>query len=429
MIALIPYWLDRSPSSLDTSDHFWWFQPISHFTTILYVGPFIPDKLWLHGEHTYICLNVHGLTWSIAEIAPKLLSNFSIRISDISLLWHVIEASSTCRVLGLEELICPSVAVVADTHHLNQPISSLVSYIRSTRYTHVTCTHNQHTPFFSATCDVDTFNFPFIDYMSNQRSFTLTGSPSLTYYGSLFSRHHFFRTKFVNRLLANSQLQVFDRLPLREWLKRISASRAQLFTCSLNGSFSFQTLYPLLYGNTLMTDPICTANWMGSLLPSIPSCFIYRNMSECVSTASFLGNMTPSHAASIQLPDATVIQSCLADFVTVRNVFRNDIINPDILPNNSTPEQHELQRLLLVLKSESGLGEVLRFIVVYERLQELHRSAWDLPISPIQVYSRKAEIYHFLFNILPAFLPRLRYPVLGGMHLKELPALLSDPAL
>jgi hypothetical protein len=414
-IALVPYWLGCCPKILDSSDHFWWFRPISHFDIIIYVGPYIYDQMWPGGDQISISLKVRSLTWSIDEIESRLRDQFSIRLSDISLVWHVIEASSTCRVQGLEGLRCPMVAVVADTHHLVRPISSLVPYIRASQYTHVTCTHNQHTPFFSTTCDVATFSYPYTDLIANQAFTASPTSSELIYYGSLFSRHHFFRTKYVNRLLANSQINIHARLTFREWLQRIRGGGGQIFSCSLNGSFSFQTLYPLLYGNMLMTDPICSANWIGSILPSVSSCMIYKNMSECLSLAASLANTSVAYqAVPGQISINKRIQSCLADHVGLRKAFQIGGLFPDALPNTYTSDQHALQALLIVLKGEFGVEEVEKFIVIYERLQELHRLTWDVSIAPIPINCRKAEIYHSLLSIIPALLPRLSYPVLGG---------------
>ncbi|MCP9809122.1 hypothetical protein KBY58_06715 [Cyanobium sp. HWJ4-Hawea] len=420
-IALAPYWLTAHPVHLYKSDHSWWFEPIGHYDTIIFAGPFIEN-----GSHRSITQNIitaktHGLSWSILDIQLYLSNNWGINLRDISMLWHVIEASATCRVRDLPELACPLIAVIADTHHLAAPISSLLMYLRCSQYTHLTCTHNQHTPFFAAAIDIPTFSFPYTYLNAKKCQRELIRKKDLIYYGNLVSSHHVFRTKFINKILSCSSLRLGGRLSFHRWLDALAQGGQCVFTCSLNGSFSFQTLMPLLHRNAIITDPICSANWLGKLLPYLPDCHVFHDLEECLNIVQYIETEDSDGCTSkIEALTSELLKPFLSNQKILRNAFCPGKFYPEVLPDASTDSEKWLLSILTTARRKFGLVEVERMIKLYEIIQEQHRIHWRIGITSITEMSKKSLIYDAFLMQMPTMLPRLKYPDPQGIHVQDL---------
>jgi hypothetical protein len=412
-VALIPYWLTIHPKNLDQSDHFWWFAPLCGFETLIYAGPSVANECWSSMGLRISSIRTSSKCWSVTEIAYPLKSMLGLDVKDISLLWHVIEASGTCWVTEISLIRGSAIAVIADTHHLRNPISSLVQYITTAGYTHITCTHNQHTPFFEVASGLPSFSFPFSSLgasMTHQRS---SSEQPLVYFGNLISRHHIFRTRFVNHLLTRTCLRIGGRLSFSSWIDLLSSSSFSVFTCSLNGSFSFQTLYPLLTGNVLITDPIAPSNWLGQLLPYLENCYIYTDQSTCLDISSALeisaSSLDSSPPYRSHFSGSSILFELLNTEYNMSLAFAGKELALEHIRDLSTLPQRQLSLLLSKAKMELGLSEVLRMVRLYESIQEFHQFNWAPAIANIEIKSIKDDIYNSFLHLLPSVLPRLRY--------------------
>lgn len=419
-IALVPYWLKVHPQDLHGSDHWWWFQPLAHYDTILYAGPLIENGSHRNSAQNIITIKTRDLSWSTDNIHSHLNKYFGIGLSDISVLWHVIEASSTCRISGHSELKCPLIAVIADTHHLAAPISSLLPYIRRSRYTHLTCTHNQHAPFFAIACGIPTFSFPYTNFGIGIDKPMPGVNQKLVYYGNLVSPHHVFRSEFVNRVLTVSSLHLGGRLSFHKWIDALAQGSQLVFTCSLNGSFSFQTLMPLLYGNIVITDPISSANWLGSILPYLPECYIFHDLNECCNIVQRIEKEAfNTKCRQCDGFAAELLRLILADEKSLQKAFTTEGFDPEALPDVSTDGEKRLRKLLAIAQRDLGLAEVYMMIRLYEAIQELHRVHWQPGIAPVKRRCKKSIIYDAFLRLMPTMLPRLKYPDHQGMLLQN----------
>ena len=418
-IALVPYWINLNPSFLINSDHFWWFEPLCGFDTVIYVGPYIESDTWKSFSQNFITLHSSSLNLAIEEIEIELRNLYTITLRDVSLLWHIIEASSTCRINDVSRIGGASIAVIADTHHLKRPISSLVDYIRNCGYTHLTCTHNQHTPFFASACNIETFSFPYSTFNCVNPS-TQANKKDIIYYGNLVSSHHTFRSKIVNLILSRSGLITKERLSFWDWVKALSDGDQCVLTCSLNGSFSFQTLLPLAYGNILITDPICSSNWLGKLLPVLPSCYIYHDSQSCLDIINqlYLKNKISKNTTHANKFVHDILGSCLNNRAMMKKALAGGSLQLGELNDTRTDGEDILYQLLSSLKSEFGLEEVEKLIRVYESIQEYHRLIWSLKIASINVICRKTEFYDVFMRLLHTMLPRVKYSCPEGLDWK-----------
>ena len=412
-IALIPYWLREDPFRLPMSDHAWWFDALAEFTTHVYAGPYVANTAKITNGKRLICIKTDSLFFGIDEIAEQLL-NYGIRVCDIDILWHVLESSATCRLNGVGEIGGPRVAVIADTHHLNRPISGLIEAIRKESYTHITCTHNQHSPFFEVACDLPSFSFPFLDYTAQHKLVPKRTAKGLVYYGNLLSLHHKNRSILINTLLMQSiPISLAPRLQFDRWISSLSTLNAFVFTCSLNGSFSFQTLMPLLSGNRLLTDPIAKANWLGLRLEQLDSCYIYKSTDECLEIARHVACDSKDCYSRPLTQDQGCIAALMNSSQQLHSAFSSSDIAAEQLVDLTTPGQRKLRRVLEVVKKEGGYRGLMDLIHLFETTQELHRAEWSISASVTKPYDRMSELRNIFIEILPSLLPRLSLSRLG----------------
>ena len=384
-IVLIPYWLQIEPEKLYKSDHSWWFESLQKNDILIYAGPYIRNEGASKGNNNWhIKIKTPGLSYSISEIQNKLKS-FNIKVSDITLMWHIIEASATCRVEEL--LLLPNaikIAVVADTHHLKNPISSLISLIKRESYDLVCCTHNQHEPFFAASCGLPTISFPYINPYENQKANQINPKDNaIKYYGNIISQTHYFRSIFINESLRSIDVTLMPRMKMKDWTSALMNNRSIVLTCSLNGSFSFQTLFPILAGNFLLTDPISKSSWIHGLIHDSSSCFTYRSMDELRYLAKYtydILNRDSTKAEKVTTKSAIDFSSKLMSQSELLNAYRCVEANLGNLQNLSNEHSEHLKTTLNKIKVLEGEETLCRLINIFENLQELHRRYWSIVI-------------------------------------------------
>jgi len=410
-IALVPYWLNVEPTYLASSDHFWWFEPVSFCKTVIYAGPYIRNSICTYNGQIVICVQTHSLQWEINELGHYLRKNTSIYISDINFVWHVLEASSTCRVYGFERLSCPIIAVIADTHHLSAPVSSLIRYISTASFTHVTCTHNQHSPFFTSALDLQYFSYPYTN-LGLKRSMRQQGCGEcgVVYYGNVMSRTHIRRTYLLNQILRRYAIDVRGRLSFHDWMHQVACHDQLVFTCSLNGSFSFQTLIPLICGNVVLTDTIATSNWLGSIICELPNCLIYNDLNDL---CHLLSGYEFSDANKCNLlHDKSYIHLLYSSINTKSNIklaFGSRDVNFDRLACTRTAGERSLESLLIRAKAEFGQSFHMGLVERFEHLQEQHRKSSTLTIMSRSIDNKSDEITDLFLKELCGVLPRLVY--------------------
>ena len=184
-----------------------------------------------------------------------------------------------------------------------------------------------------------------------------------------------------------------------------------VLTCSLNGSFSFQTLYPILAGNILLTDPLSQSSWIFDIIHSSKSCFTYRTRSECMSILSDLPSKDNKEYSQL-MKDAEEtskrISSILLSKQEVLDAYRNIEDNLDALNNLTTTQSRELTNLLKAIKTSLGNQALNKIIELFEYLQEMHRTYWNLIIisSAEERLAIEDNLIDQYISHLPRILPR-----------------------
>lgn len=291
-IALIPYWLKDSPLQIKQTDNHWWFAPLLQYDILIFVGPGLASSAYFKQEEgPDICtIKVRSLHFSLKNVEIELFDlSQDIAVKDISLIWHVLEMTATCRISDLAQFHGHKIALIGDTHHLQNPISGLIPYINQSGFQQILCTQSHHSFFFDCFCKSATAgSFPYflpegfnadaqIAYIKSQEK-----SPDIPYYrGSLLSRHHIKRSKLINYLLVHSRVNLLPRKPWEDWLRTMNEDNYKFVVSSINGNFSPQLMCPLLYGKVVFSDAPAPANWLGELIEKHKLCWIHRSPREC----------------------------------------------------------------------------------------------------------------------------------------------------
>ena len=221
--VLIPYWLNEAPTNLSKSDNGWWFAPLLKYDILVFAGPYLKDTNNEELDNSKVIqIRTNALNFTLREIDKKLsTNNTGISLNNISMIWNVIEMSPTCRVQDLNCYKGTKVALIGDTHHLKNPISSLLPYIRRSEFDFVFCTQSHHSFMFEAGVPYLKSIFLPIQYakfFNNNKVISYINNENIMvadaplYRGSIMSRFHYRRTKLINFLLINTDIVIKERM-------------------------------------------------------------------------------------------------------------------------------------------------------------------------------------------------------------------------
>jgi hypothetical protein len=423
-VVLVPYWLSTPPYNLGSSDNYWWFEPVQTADIIIYGGPFIPNERWdcqLSGKPR-LAVKTPGLSWRLEDLSCFLSIN-GLSISSISLVWHVIEVTATCRITDLSEYPLLSYAMIGDTHHLHSPISSLVDYLIKSKYSAIFCTQSHHCFFFGELTNIPVFPFPYVvptPCSVDHGHSPIHSNHRLLYTGSILSSCHIERSRVVNYALAHDFLDLAPRMPWHQWLEFLSKDCKRVLSWSLNSNFSPQVMYPLYYGNVLFTDPIAPANWLGHLLLEHKLCHLASSaydLVQCVKNYQEklrLGNDLFAESLMTRRSSRLIADS-LNKLSDVQEVMLNHPTSLSELMSFSTGSYQLIADLFKYIAHNRGLAHCLRLLYLFEKLQFI-TSRHSLVYLQIDDTSWDPDMRIFI-QALPKLLPRL---TLDGSHLLSL---------
>lgn len=380
-VALVPYWLQQCPSTLKNSDNDWWFAPLMKFEKIIFCGPYIKDG---HIEadnryHSIISLKLNSLHFTLKDVEQKLKSNvLNIEINEIDVVWNVLEATPTCRIRDLSSFNGAKIALIGDTHHFKRPISSLIPYINSCHFDYIFCTQSHHSFFFKAFCPNSyVASFPYsrpINFNKELQIRKVNKSSSLTnlivYRGSILSDFHKNRSRLINYLLCHVDIQIRERLSWNKWLASLNDEQSTLVICSINGNFSPQLMFPLLYGCKILYDKPAEANWLGEIIHNNDIGYPYQDPRHCLEVI----NNSLSEPIEIQtqkrMRSIKKISNKLHDLNSVQELLKNNLDNILDLPDLQSNVNEYFVEVMESLIAKDYL-KALRVLDQFELIQSL----------------------------------------------------------
>lgn len=195
----------------------------------------------------------------------------------------LVKADATRRLLprGLSRLKCPRILLVGDTHHLHQPLQTLLRYAADEPFDFILLDHTRHhAGWFHEAGFRNVSWLPALDYGFMPRRRVAVPSRPLTFVGQV-GRHHPYRRLVLDRLVkAGLPLQVLAA-PLTQTAD-IYADSAITLNISLNGDLNLRVFESLSAGGFLLTDELSASSGLGSLFESGKHLVTWRTADELV---------------------------------------------------------------------------------------------------------------------------------------------------
>ncbi|MFZ4108454.1 MAG: hypothetical protein ACOYK4_05545 [Candidatus Planktophila sp.] len=278
------YWLcEDEIDTIFSGKHKWWFMHGMGYPTCIFYGPTITRYLVrMKGPMRIVTIPLGAVAWS--SIRYFLTTQ---GLSTAPILSIVVESGILPSPANVNSSKMPVQCLVADTHHMSNPITSALSYLIQIDPIHISVSHSCHRQIFS-----DCLGLPISPLVYSPRrlvphhdSFSKQSRRDVTYYGSISDSFHPERTHIIESLLSDPFgkriLRTKPRMPPAQWEFSVSQDLAS-FTCSLNGFPSVQSYVPLIYGTCLISDHLSAASDLGKLLEHGKNCLLYSSPQEAL---------------------------------------------------------------------------------------------------------------------------------------------------
>ena len=297
------------------------------------------------------------------------LSQLNENDQKIDLVFSVLQAGTSSFPKNLSKIKCPKFAIVADTHHIMYPISSLIKYMKRENFEHIlTASQPAHLHFFyeagfrhSGFWPADALKF---EVVNNKKS-------GVTYIGKRWSSSHPRRSRMVQFLEKklpkyNIPFHSYNRLPYLDWLKVLSRSKMVVIS-SLNGQFTPQIHSCLFAGALCFVDELSSQTFLYQFFEPGKHLVTWNNFEDLLEKIKYYYNH-PAEADAIAKAGKFQAEN---NFATTENMALT--ISEFVLENKIDP------RLLAINDARCRQSRVElpenfdTRIRLYENIQELHR--------------------------------------------------------
>jgi hypothetical protein len=275
---------------------------------------------------------------------------------------------------NLRAFKCPRVLLVADTHHLNSPIIGMLRYASSETFDRIVFLYDRHhTAFFHAAGLRNIYWFPGLTFPHNDATVKAARHAErkarIAFVGQV-GRFHPRRVRLVRALATRSLPVAMQQLSQVESLDFYGQSLLG-FNASLNGDLNLRVFEMLAAGTAVLTDRLAPEAGLGELLTVGRDIITYDDSSELVErAASLLAH--PAETRGIGEAGAKWFDERLNE-ARRREAFRRlafDGVEAFPLPFIAHPP----------VFFGGNLGQLLRSLVAYEGVQEMHRTEECVPL-------------------------------------------------
>jgi hypothetical protein len=417
--ALVPYWLDEDPllSFSNHSPNRWWFEPLNEFDNIVLIGPnltsshssvFSQAKLYTYSTGTF---NIN-----LTEIVEIIRKDLLLEQSNQILVWHVIQCGLKFNLKGKVDSNTTVTGCIGDLHHMSNPITFCREIVSKFKYDYLLLTHTQYAQFFEIDgiyrLGRNILPFPVCSSLlisnankniANKQERKSAIKPVI--FGKCMkSPTHPFR-EIISQFTMTSRLAHSneERLSFASWIEEVAKCKAVL-TCSLNGSYSLQTLAPLANGSLLITDRISTSNHIGKELVSGSNCLIYDSPETLAKIIHTLENNTnESNSDAIRLKGKELYSSLLKKQVNI-GLHRNspkEHTNRTAITSTNFLTSSKITELTEIVQELQRISLRLVILLRADKFEDHSRLTSALNILPrLKVYLLRQES---LFYYLQAF--------------------------
>lgn len=352
-------------------------------------GPFWPDQ---QVDGRVVSLATPQGEYDLAAVAARLPAG-----QQPDAVVCLVDASWINRPKNLAAFKCPKVVLVADTHHLNNPITSMLDYVAAEAFDRVVLLYDRHHgAFFRQASPRDLYWFPGLTFPHADATVAAAirgakAAPRIGFAGQA-SKFHPRRGRLLE-VLRGAQLPLVQRqMPQSETL-RFYAESLLGFNCSLNGDLNLRCFEVLAAGGLLLTDALGAGSGLEELQAQGCDLVTYRSEAElCEVAAHWLAHPDEARARA---------EKGRRWFETVFNAKRRQAMFQSLVFDGTAPEPFARPGREPAGISFASPRDLMMHAAVYEGVQEMHR----VKEQPAVVMSR---------DVAPAFaalcttLPRLK---------------------
>lgn len=303
---------------------------------------------------------------------------------------------------NLKSFKCPKVLLVADTHHLQQPIAKMIRYAQSEPFDRVVLLYDRHhEAFFRAAGIRPLFWFPGLTFPHCDRDVLAARSerrsPTIAFVGQA-GNYHPRRARLLGALAAAGLPVDIRALPQAASLPFYGASACG-FNASLNADLNLRVFEILAAGAALLTDALSPASGFDTLWQENRDVIVYRSAEDLVEKARAL-SAEPRLADQIGGRGAAWFDAHFRE-ERRRALFRS------LVCDGAAPEPFRLPEPRTSVAVPANFFDCA--VAAYEQLQETHRTEETVVVA---AGPRLPE----WVRSLCATLPRLRWAADADMR-------------
>jgi glycosyltransferase involved in cell wall biosynthesis len=285
----------------------------------------------------------------------------------------VVKADATGRNYprNLAAVSGPKVLLVGDTHHMSQPLQSLIRYAREEPFDYVIFDHTRHHARFFAEAGLRNLHWlPALDYGFEPRELRSAPARPLTFVGQVGRFHPYRRWVLQQVQAAQLPLQTL-RGPLAETANIYADSQVTL-NISLNGDLNLRVFESLAAGGFLLTDELGEDSGLPRLFEAGRHLDTWRTPGELVEKIRhYLAH--PAEAQRIRREGQAELLRHHHPDVKLREFY-------GLIDGGAPNPRYDLRQEAWWPRSSAISPALTRRLVAYEALQEMHRSASRLTI-------------------------------------------------
>jgi len=313
----------------------------------------------------------------------------------------IVKADATGRNFprNLGQVSCPKVLLVGDTHHMQQPIRTVLRYAQEEPFDYVIFDHTRHHARLFAEAGVRNVHWlPAVDYGFMPRDIRKRHSRPLTFVGQA-GRHHPYRCWVLEHLQA-------AKLPL-EILRGTLAQTADIYAdsqitlnISLNGDLNLRVFEALAAGGFLLTDALPDDSGLPQLFKAGEHLETWRTPDELVEKIRYYLDH-PLDAQRIREAGHREILARHHPDVKLRQFY-------DLVFDGKVTPEYDLSLDAKFSQRVTVSQGVMAEVDVHEAIQELHRTSSgvtilsDDPVAASQWVTLPRVEVQALGGVLPA---------------------------
>ncbi|MBF0225727.1 MAG: FkbM family methyltransferase [Desulfobacterales bacterium] len=279
----------------------------------------------------------------------------------------IVKTDATGRLFPIElnSVNCPKLLILGDTHHLNNPIQTLIKYAKQEKFDFIISDHDrQHLHFFKEAGFKNVFWLPSFNIYEHDIPYFKDKKYQISFVGQA-GKWHPYRKHIINYLKdKNIPLNHFTNVPHEESCKIYGRSLINL-NISLNGDFNLRVFEVLASRGFLITDRLGMQSGLDLIFKDSEHLVCFDDENDLVDKIEYFLNH-PDKAENIAYSGYKVFKENHTSEKKIRQIIEavfEEKINDLYSMNDDARSAY--------VKSKSD-SELFYRIALYEHIQKIH---------------------------------------------------------